>query len=169
MLNGSPEAGTRRGGPVDKDTRTREHRISAESLEPRDGVHKSKRQQTPRFCVTVFDSSGFCGEAGIGSLDSMSRQCHVNYWADSARSGLSYGAETLALLCDFAFVSLRLHRVVAEILPANRASLKTAARVGFIDEGTARRIYLKDGQCQDYEIFALSSEDWPTLESSVLL
>ena len=52
MLNSSPEAGTRRGGPADKDTRTREHRISAEPLEPRDGVHKSKRQQTPRFRVT---------------------------------------------------------------------------------------------------------------------
>ena len=117
----------------------------------------------------VFDSSGFCGEAGIGSLGSVSRQCHANYWVDSARSGLSYGAETLALLCDFAFVSLGLHRVVVEILPANTASLKTAARVGFVHEGTARRIYLKDGQWQDYEIFALSSEDWPTPESSVLL
>ena len=53
MLNGSPEAGTRRGGPAVKDTRTREHRISAEPLEPRDGVHKSKRQQTPRFRVTA--------------------------------------------------------------------------------------------------------------------
>ena len=61
MLNGSPEAGTRRGGPVDKDTRTREHRISAESLEPRDGVHKSKRQQTPRFCVTVDLPVRGCG------------------------------------------------------------------------------------------------------------
>ena len=63
MLNGSPEAGTLRGGPADKDTRTREHRISAEPLEPRDGVHESKRQQTPRFCVTV--NPGRC----LGAVD----------------------------------------------------------------------------------------------------
>ena len=64
MLGGSPEAGTRRGGSAVKDTRTREHRISAEPLEPRDGVHKSKRQQTPRFRVT----EGGAAQPGSGPL-----------------------------------------------------------------------------------------------------
>ena len=52
MLKGSPEAGTRRGGPAVKDTRTKGHPNQRGPLEPRDGVHKSKRQQTPRFRVT---------------------------------------------------------------------------------------------------------------------
>ena len=57
-------------------------------------------------------------------------------------AGQGYMTETLALMPRHAFVSLRLHRVEANIQPENTPSIAPVKRAGFEREGYSRR-YLK--------------------------
>jgi ribosomal-protein-alanine N-acetyltransferase len=84
----------------------------------------------------------------------------LGYWVGErfARRGYTEGALVLAL--DFAFDRLRLHRVEAACLPHNAASRGLLTKVGFREEGYARRYLCIDGEWQDHVLFAILREEW---------
>lgn len=67
--------------------------------------------------------------------------------------------EGLALMLDYAFRQLRLHRLEAKIQPGNVASIALVERLGFQREGYCRR-YLKLGRWRDHQRWAILAEDW---------
>lgn len=76
--------------------------------------------------------------------------------ADCLRMGLA--TEGVAALLDVAFAppprGLGLHRVQANVIPTNVASLKVAERCGFRREGVSLRMIEIDGRWQDHVNFA---------------
>ncbi|MGD9669158.1 MAG: GNAT family N-acetyltransferase [Hyphomicrobiaceae bacterium] len=83
----------------------------------------------------------------------------LGYWlgAPYVRRGLMHDA--LSALIPFAFDVLRLHRIEAAVMPANAASLRVLARLGFSREGLARRYLKIAGRWEDHLQFALLAED----------
>ncbi|MBQ7491312.1 MAG: GNAT family N-acetyltransferase [Clostridia bacterium] len=63
------------------------------------------------------------------------RSCFIAYKTDGALLRQGYGAEAVNAAVDFAFRGLGLHRVEANIMPRNRASLALAEKCGFREEG----------------------------------
>jgi ribosomal-protein-alanine N-acetyltransferase len=59
----------------------------------------------------------------------------------------------------FSFKMLRLHRIEAACLPANKASAGLLAKAGFQYEGLARRYLKINGVWQDHSLYALLSDD----------
>lgn len=53
-----------------------------------------------------------------------------------------------------------LHRVQANIMPSNGASLRVAAKVGFREEGLAQRYLRIGGEWQDHGMYAVTIEEW---------
>jgi len=78
--------------------------------------------------------------------------------APFARQG--YMTEGLELVLHYAFVRLKLHRLEANIQPANRPSLTLAARLGFRREGLSPRYLKIAGRWRDHERWAILAEDW---------
>ena len=80
---------------------------------------------------------------------------------DVARQG--FGTEALTGLLDLAFApppaGLGLHRVQANIIPSNEASLKLAARCGFRREGLALRYLQINGRWQDHVMTAKLADE----------
>jgi [ribosomal protein S5]-alanine N-acetyltransferase len=68
--------------------------------------------------------------------------------------------EGFALALDFAFRRLKLHRVEANVQPANRRSLALVERVGFEREGYSRRYVKIAGRWRDHVRLAMLAEDW---------
>jgi ribosomal-protein-alanine N-acetyltransferase len=68
--------------------------------------------------------------------------------------------EALALTLDFSFHRLRLHRVEAACLPTNLASRGLLQKIGFREEGYARKYLCIDGKWQDHVLFAMLREEW---------
>jgi ribosomal-protein-alanine N-acetyltransferase len=85
--------------------------------------------------------------------------CTLGYWIGSqfARQGYMTGA--LRALLPFVFRTLGLHRIEAACLTDNDASKNLLARVGFRQEGLARRYLLINGAWADHLLFALLKEE----------
>lgn len=63
------------------------------------------------------------------------RSCFLAYKTDGALLRQGYGSEAVNAVVDFAFHGLGLHRVEANIMPRNQASLALARACGFREEG----------------------------------
>ena len=85
---------------------------------------------------------------------------YVGYYAFAPLAGDGYMTEGFALALDFAFRRLKLHRVEANVQPANRRSLALVERVGFEREGYSRRYVKIAGRWRDHVRLAMLAEDW---------
>jgi ribosomal-protein-alanine N-acetyltransferase len=88
---------------------------------------------------------------------------YLGYYIGTAYAGQGYMTEALQLMLRLAFRQLRLHRVEANIQPANHASLRLVQRAGFRREGYSRRYLKIAGRWRDHERWALLVEDWRSL------
>jgi len=85
---------------------------------------------------------------------------YLGYWTGEPFVRRGYGGEGVALCVERAFTRLGLHRVEANIIPGNRASIALVRRLGFKREGYSPRYLKIAGRWQDHERWALTVEDW---------
>jgi ribosomal-protein-alanine N-acetyltransferase len=74
----------------------------------------------------------------------------LGYWIGKPYSGQGYMKEAVQLVCNFAFQTLRLHRVEASCLPHNEPSKKLLTGLGFEEEGYAKAYLQIEGKWQDH-------------------
>lgn len=90
-----------------------------------------------------------------GSLLSAS----IGYWISEHVAGRGIIPTAVALVSDWCFQELGLHRVEINIRPENAASLRVVAKLGFREEGV-RKAYLHiQGRWADHRSFALTAEE----------
>ena len=85
---------------------------------------------------------------------------YMGYAVGQPFSGQGYMAEGIELVLRHAFETLRLHRIEANIQPANAASIALAKRAGFRLEGFSPRYLKIDGHWRDHERWAILAEEW---------
>lgn len=86
------------------------------------------------------------------------QSAYLGYYAHQAHAGQGLMREALEQVLDHAFGPLDLHRVEANIQPANAPSIALAAGAGFRLEGFSPRYLLIGGQWRDHERYALTVE-----------
>jgi [ribosomal protein S5]-alanine N-acetyltransferase len=100
--------------------------------------------------------------AGVIIVDSIIRgrfqSASLSYAAFAPAAGRGYMTEGLGLMLRYAFGELRLHRLEANIQPANRASLALVRRQGFRKEGYSPDMLFIDGAWRDHERWAITRE-----------
>ncbi|MFI4893443.1 MAG: GNAT family N-acetyltransferase [Phycisphaerales bacterium JB058] len=89
----------------------------------------------------------------------------MGYWVGEAFARSGYAGEGVMLALGRAFGELGLHRVEANIIPNNLASIALANRVGFREEGYSPRYLKIAGTWQDHIRFAMTAEDWQALRA----
>jgi [ribosomal protein S5]-alanine N-acetyltransferase len=87
------------------------------------------------------------------------QNAYLGYWAGAPYAGQGYMSEGMQLALRFAFNELRLHRVEANIQPANKRSLALARRAGFRREGFSPRYLKIGGRWRDHERWAILADD----------
>jgi ribosomal-protein-alanine N-acetyltransferase len=88
------------------------------------------------------------------------QSAYLGYAVGKPFAGQGYMSEGIELVLRHAFLSLRLHRVEANIQPGNQASLALAKGAGFRREGFSPRYLKIGGRWRDHERWALLSDEW---------
>jgi ribosomal-protein-alanine N-acetyltransferase len=83
----------------------------------------------------------------------------LGYYANAEYAGRGYMREGIELVLDLSFGSLGLHRLEANIQPANATSIALARGAGFRLEGYSPRYLLIGGQWRDHERYALTVDE----------
>ena len=84
----------------------------------------------------------------------------LGYWIGGRYARQGFMTEALSGVLEFSFGELGLHRVEAACLPTNIASRGLLLRMGFREEGYARKFLRINGQWQDHVLFAILREEW---------
>jgi len=104
------------------------------------------------------------GLAGVFNLSEIVRgllqQAYLGYYALAPNAGQGYMQEALPLVLRFAFRSLKLHRIEANIQPGNQASIALVQGAGFVREGFSERYLKIAGRWRDHERWAINAEQW---------
>jgi len=88
------------------------------------------------------------------------QSAYLGYAIGKPFAGQGYMKEGLELVLRHAFMTLRLHRVEANIQPGNKASLALARGAGFRREGFSPRYLKIGGRWRDHERWAILAEEW---------
>lgn len=94
-------------------------------------------------------------EIGWGALQS----AQIGYWIAESHAGRNITPTAVALVIDYLFEDLRLHRVEICIRPENDASRRVITKLGMRFEGRRERYIHIDGDWRDHDCFALTREE----------
>jgi [ribosomal protein S5]-alanine N-acetyltransferase len=87
------------------------------------------------------------------------QNAYLGYYVGAPYARRGYMTEALDLMLAYAFEQLKLHRLEANIQPANVASIALVRRSGFSREGFSRRYLKICGRWRDHERWAIIVED----------
>ncbi|PRX27992.1 ribosomal-protein-alanine N-acetyltransferase [Orenia metallireducens] len=86
------------------------------------------------------------------------QSCYLGYRLDEGKVNSGYMTEALEELIRFLFEELKLHRIEANIIPENKASLRVVEKLGFYNEGLARKYLKINDKWEDYIHMVLLNE-----------
>jgi ribosomal-protein-alanine N-acetyltransferase len=110
----------------------------------------------------IFENSTgeLLGGVTMGNIrHGVARSGHIGYWIGEKYAGKGYMLDALRLLADHAFGTMRLHRIEAACIPANRRSVRVLEKAGFTREGLLRSYLKINGDWQDHYLYALIDDD----------
>jgi RimJ/RimL family protein N-acetyltransferase len=100
------------------------------------------------------------GTCTLLHVDVPNKHAEIGYALNRSYWGRGYGHEALCALIDYAFETLGLHRLEADVDPRNLASVRALERLGFVREGYLRERWHVAGEVQDALFFGLLKQDW---------
>lgn len=111
------------------------------------------------FVVCLRESGAIVGGVNINDIVRGTIQSGaLGYVAYASTTGRGYLTEGLRLVMAYAFGDLGLHRLEANIQPANVASIRLVERLGFEREGYSPRFQYLDGAWRGHERWAVTAE-----------
>ena len=113
------------------------------------------------FLARLRDGDDIVGFLNLGEIIRGSlHQAFIGYGGVTGFSGEGYMSEAMQLVLREAFVTLKLHRIEANIQPGNTASIALARSNGFVREGFSERYLKINGRWRDHERWAINAERW---------
>jgi ribosomal-protein-alanine N-acetyltransferase len=107
------------------------------------------------------DGGGLVGVINISEIVlGPFQSAYLGYYAFEPFAGRGLMRVGFELVLTTAFRKLKLHRLEANIQPANQASRRLVRRLGFTREGLSPRYLKIAGRWRDHERWALLSDDW---------
>ena len=87
------------------------------------------------------------------------QSAYLGYYASARHAGKGLMSEAMQLVLDLSFGPMALHRLEANIQPANAPSIALARRAGFRLEGYSPRYLLIGGRWRDHERYAITADE----------
>jgi len=102
------------------------------------------------------------GSVSLHDINHAQGNAEIGYWTAPAARSQGIATNAVATVCRWAFISVRLHRIVLYHAVENQASARIARKAGFTLEGKLRRSYrYGDGIRHDELLWARLYDDPP--------
>lgn len=132
-------------------------------------ARQRERQLGTGYGFGVFVADRFAGEINVSAVQrGPFHSAYVGYWIDYRHAGQGYIPEGLVVLFQYAFETLRLHRLQIAIIPRNRASRRVVEKLSLREEGMAQRYLEINGVWEDHIRFAITTEEWSSRRAELL-
>lgn len=118
-----------------------------------------KSGATMQFVIVLRDGRRPIGTLAVFHFEESVGSAEIGYVLGREHWGKGLMTEVLVGFVEFAFETLGLKRLEAELDPRNAASVKVLERVGFSHEGHRRRNYLSKGEVTDTGLYGMLSQD----------
>jgi len=112
------------------------------------------------WMVASRSDDALIGTCALFRIERRHRRAEIGYSLRSDQWGRGFAVESVSLMLDWAFRTLHLHRIEADIDPRNDGSRRLLERLGFASEGVLRERYFVGDEVSDTELFGLLAEDW---------
>lgn len=121
---------------------------------------RAEAERAVGYALFVFRKDNvFVGACRILQIQPSQKSATVAYWIGAPHARRGHMRAAMAVVLDFAFGTLGLHRLEATCEPSNIASRSLLLSLGFQQEGHARGLrYLRDAW-QDSLLFGLLADD----------
>jgi [ribosomal protein S5]-alanine N-acetyltransferase len=104
---------------------------------------------------------GLIGDISLSHITrGIMHSCFVGYKLDGAHVGNGFMTEALEVAIGLGFARLRLHRIEANIMPANLASQRVVEKLGFVREGFSEKYLMINGRWEDHLRYAKINDAW---------
>jgi RimJ/RimL family protein N-acetyltransferase len=112
------------------------------------------------LAVVARDTGQLIGLARIALDPHQQRAATLGFALRPEAWGVGYGLETVRLLLGLGFEEIGLHRMWGARAPLNKASAKTMAAAGMVEEGIIRGHIEKSGRWRDSVVHSILDEEW---------
>jgi len=124
-------------------------------------IHEGFRaQRFFQWGVVRLEDDRIIGTCTLFAINEAQGRGEVGYGLGQAYWGRGYMNEALKALIGFAFGTLGMRRLEADIDPRNAGSLHALERLGFRREGLLRERWKVNGELQDSVVLGLLSHEW---------
>lgn len=115
-----------------------------------------KQDQGYYFGIFSNEDNSFVGTINLFQVVRVSLQsAFIGYFIDKACNGKGYATEATKLIVDYAFHTLKLHRIEAGVMPHNIGSIRVLEKSGFHKEGIAKKNVKINGRWEDHQVLAI--------------
>lgn len=120
---------------------------------------RARRPDFKAFLVRRTSDGALAGVINVSQIVlSNFRSAYLGYYGSAPLRGQGYMAEGLRLLVRHAFTKLGLHRLEANVQPANTDSITLLRRCAFRKEGFSPRYLKIAGRWRDHDRWTLLSD-----------
>lgn len=127
----------------------------------RASVDRSCTDRNFRCLICRGDSQAIVGSASLTEIvGGLFQSAYLAFYGHARYSGRGFVKEGVGLLLRHAFTKMDLHRVEANVQPANEASRGLIESLGFAREGYSPKYLKIGGKWRDHERWALLVEHW---------
>jgi ribosomal-protein-alanine N-acetyltransferase len=128
-----------------------------ETVDARRFINKSRRnfqlEKEIDFAIELIDNGSLVGVISLQKIDRVSKNTQMGYWIGNEYWNMGIATESINLVIHHAFHVLRLHKVYANVLSTNRASIRVLEKNGLKKEGLLKHSIYKEGKFYDVFLF----------------
>jgi RimJ/RimL family protein N-acetyltransferase len=111
------------------------------------------------YGILSRDESEAVGGTGLHPRAGVDGVLEIGYWIRESRAGQGLGTEAAAAVARVGFEVVGADRIEIRVDPENAASLAIPRKLGFVEEGTLRRVLEAGPLRRDAVVFALLREE----------
>ncbi len=126
-----------------------------------DYLERNKSEANENFLICRIEDGAIAGTINLSQIYRKAFQnAYLGYLLFDKFTGKGLMTEAVEIVLNYAFQTIKLHRIEANVQPQNAASIAVLQRTNFTKEGFSRKYLKIGGRWRDHERWAIIIENW---------